>query len=220
MTTGKGWCFLRRIDGTLEMTRMYGLEMTRMYGDFFALEGFSVGAQAEGFHLPDGMTILKALYFFTHLAETAPIAPFISTCGVPGQIDVPPPFDLPDPGPRNRQDSEELEIIGGYEAARSHQYYQGAIYQSLQFEPWVPENLLGRKTWLGKTLPDGNPVVLKLWDAWKETDIDQVQEAKIYLKLKPLWGIYVPALLVQSPLEFYHALLVQHVKVFPLPRPV
>jgi hypothetical protein len=213
LTTGKGWCFLRRNGGILEMTQMYG--------DFFPIEGFSVGAKAEGFNLPEGMTILKTLYFSTHLAETAPVAPFISTYGVPGQLDVPPPSDLPDPSPETlpgsqnetARDSEELQIIGGYEAVQSHQFYQGAIYQSLQFQPWVSENLLGRKTWLAKSLPDGNPVVLKLWDAWRETDTDQVQEAKIYRALKRLWGIYVPALLVQSPIEFYHALLIQHVKV-------
>ena len=192
-----------------------------MYGDFIPIEGVTEGAKAEGYHLAEGMTILKALYFFSHLADTGPLAPFIVGNRLPGQCDLPPPSHLPDPRHRTltehekngEDDFEGVQIIGGYKDARSHQFCDDTVFQSLQFEPWNHANLLGPKTWLATTLPQRHNVVLKLWDAWKFRNIDQIQEAKIYLRLKSIWGIYVPALLVQSSLEFYHCLVIQHVKV-------
>jgi len=213
LTTINGWCFLRRNNTNLEITKMYG--------DFIAVDQVTQGAKAEGYYLLEGMTILKALYFFSHLADTAPLAPVIVN-GVPGRCNLPLQSHL-DTDPRiiiegkgNPQDDfDGLRIVGGYDHAQSYQFCDG-ILQSLQFEPWDSANVLGPKTWLARTLPPGDQVVLKLWDAWKFIDIDQIQEAKIYLKLKPIWGKYVPALLVQSPLEFYHCLVLRHVKVLSL----
>ena len=82
--------------------------------------------------------------------------------------------------------------------------------------PWLKANCLGVKTWIARSLPDNEKIVLKLWDAWKYSPKDQEREASIYLKLRPLWGICVPALRVQSPLEFYYALIIEYIEVIPL----
>ena len=57
---------------------------------------------------------------------------------------------------------------------------------------------------------------MKLWDAWKCSADDQECEASIYLKLCPLWGKYIPALRVKSPLEFYYALIIEYIEVIPV----
>jgi len=108
-----------------------------------------------------------------------------------------------------------VHIIGGYENAVSIQFHECITYKSLKFEPWLKTNCLGVKTWIARTLPDNKKIILKLWDAWKYSSDHQEREASIYLKLRPLWGLYVPALCVQSPLEFYYALIVEYIEVIP-----
>jgi hypothetical protein len=63
LTTMKGWCFLRREDGGI-------LHLTPMLADFAPVEGVTEGFAAEGYHPTPDYTILKALYYFSHLAET------------------------------------------------------------------------------------------------------------------------------------------------------
>jgi len=211
------------------------LRMTSMYGDFFALPGISNGAAAEGYHVPFNFSIMKALYYFSHLADAAPKAPETPLNGVPGQVELPmssaqqntPAARIIQPDQPNQGQMAPVaqyrqapgayqagvHIIGGYEKAVSLQFHEGVTYKSLKFEPWLKTNCLGVKTWIARTLPDNEKIILKLWDAWKYSSKDQEHEASIYMKLRPLWGIYVPALRVQSPLEFYYALIIEYIEV-------
>ena len=125
LTTINGWCFLRRNNANLEITRMYA--------DFIAVDHLTEGAKAEGYYLLEGMTILKALYFFSHLADTAPLAPVIVN-RVPGRCDLPLLSHL-DTDPRiiiegkgNPQDDfDGLRIVGGYDHVQSYQFCDGIL---------------------------------------------------------------------------------------------
>ena len=208
--------------------------MTPMYGDFFALPGITHGAETEGYHLPINFSIMKALYYISYLADAAPKAVETPLHGVAGQVELPmsspqtgqPAAEIVQPYQPNQAHvapvaqapggyQAGVHIVGGYEKAVSLQYHEGVTYKSLKFEPWLKANCLGVKTWIARTLPDNENIILKLWDAWKCSSDVQEHEASIYLKLRPLWGKYVPALRVQSPLEFYHALIIQYIEVIP-----
>ena len=83
----------------------------------------------------------------------------------------------------------------------------------MQFEPWVQGNRLGPKTWVAKVASTGSTVILKLWDAWKFDASIRDNELATYLQLRPLWGKIVPSLLVSTPIEFFHGLVLEYVQV-------
>jgi len=114
---------------------------------------------------------------------------------------------------------QSFHVVGGYdEADDCMQYHEGVDYKSLQFEPWKKENCLGYKAFLAKVLSDQSTVVLKIWDAWHFDSEDRDQEAAVYVHLKSLWGKYIPSLRVSTPLEFFHALIIEYVDGVPLSR--
>ena len=106
------------------------------------------------------------------------------------------------------------QVLGGYDQAKLSQFQSGVDYKIFQFEPWNPENILGPKNWIAKVLPSKTRVVLKLWDAWKFDDTAQNHEASIYLHLQSLWRTYIPCLHAKTPLDYFHALIIQYVKVY------
>jgi len=58
-----------------------------------------------------------------------------------------------------------------------------------------------------------------MWDDWHRYGEDHESSAKelrddettIYFHLKPIWGNYIPSLLASSPLEFFHALIIEYI---------
>jgi len=157
------------------------------YGDFFALPGISNGATAEGYHLPFNFSIMKVLYYLSHLADAAAKIPETPLNGVAGQVELPMSSSQQNvPAARiiqlNQPNQGQMapvgqygqapggyqagvHIIGGYENAVSIQYHEGITYKSLKFEPWLKANFLGVKTWIARTLPDNEKIILKLLDA-------------------------------------------------------
>ena len=107
-----------------------------MYSDFAAWSGISKGAASEGYYVPQGFAILKALYYLSALAEPTPETP---SGGLAGQVTLPqagnstnaaptiqqPPPGNPTPGfgalPPARVGQElqvgyqGVQILGGYE---------------------------------------------------------------------------------------------------------
>jgi hypothetical protein len=182
---------------------------------------------------------MKALYDILALAENMPKVIETPPGGVGGQVDLPwssrrtgdpaarisPPPPPPNQGqmgaaaplqqaPGGYQATGGVHIVGGYKNAVSFRFHEGVTYKSIRFEPWLKANTLGPKAWIARTLPDNEKIVVKLWDAWTCSADDQEREASVYyLKLRPLWGKWVPPLRVQSPLEFYHALIIQYIEV-------
>jgi hypothetical protein len=230
LSTMKGWCFLRRINGG-------GLYLTRMYGDFQARQGISPGAAAEGYYSPRNFTIMQALYYMSYIAEMTDNLPETPVNGVPGQVFLPnatsesaaaaplirqPPPILPMPtgqgggygyGYYGHGGYQGIRVLDGYENAGYSQYHDDVDYSSLQFEPWNQTNCLGPKNWIANVVSDNSKVVLKLWDAWNLDTNDRDHEASVYLHLKSLWGLYIPSLRMSTPLEFFHALILQYVNV-------
>ena len=231
LTTMKGWCFLRRVNGG-------GLYITRMFGDFVARPGLSPGSTAEGYYNTSNFTIMQAIYYLSSLVEARNDLSETPVNGVPGQVNLPyagnstaaaPTIQQPQSqiplmpagqggygyiGQGGYQDGYQgVQVLGGYDQAECSQYHNDVDYKYLQFEPWKPENILGPKNWIAKVLPDRTEVVLKLWDAWKFDAKAQNHEASIYLHLRSLWGTYIPSLRVKTTLEYFHALIFQYVKI-------
>jgi hypothetical protein len=231
LTTMKGWCFLQRVNGG-------GLYITPMYGDFAARLGVSPGAVSEGYHATNNFTIMQALYYMSRLAESTNDLPETPINGVTGQVTLParpggrsdaaPTIQQPQPpiapmptgqsggygnGNFGQGGYQAVQVLGGYDQADCFLYHDGVDYSSLQFEPWNRENCLGPKTWIAKVLSNDTTVVLKLWDAWKFDREIRDHEASIYEHLRSLWGIYIPSLLVSTPIEYFHALILQYVNV-------
>jgi hypothetical protein len=229
LTTMKGWCFLRRENEG----RLY---ITRMFGDFEARQGISEGAASEGYYATQGFSIMQALYYLSAVAEAAPNLPESPIGGRAGQVTLPyagisttaaptiqqPPPGNPGPGSGpapahgghgHQTVDQDVQILGGYDQSECFQYDSAFEYKNFQFEPWLPENSLGPKTWIATTLPEHTKVVFKLWDAWKFDEEARNREASVYLQLRSLWGKYVPSMLVRSPLEYFHALIFQYIRV-------
>jgi hypothetical protein len=233
LTTMKGWCFFRRVNGG-------GLYITRMFGDFVARPGLSQGAFAEGYYTTPNFTIMQALYYLSSLSETTNDLPEIPLNGVPGQVNLPyagdsttaartiqqpQPSIAPMPAGQGgygygyigqgsyQSGFQGVQVLGGYDQAECCQYHDDVDYTYLQFQPWKAENILGPKNWIAKVLSDESEVVLKLWDAWKLDAEAQNREASIYLHLRSLWGKYIPCLRVKTSLDYFHALIFQYVKV-------
>jgi hypothetical protein len=230
LTTMKGWCFLRRENGG----RLY---ITRMFGDFEEWQGISSGAAIEGYYPTAGFSIMKALYYLSALVEATPNLPETPINGVPGQVTLPTAGKssaaagtIQQPQPPNlgiaiggqplypgqfayQGGPWGVRVLDRYDDADCSQYHHGVEYNQLQFEPWEPENNLGPKTWIAKVLPDNCKVILKLWDAWNHDSHARDHEASIYLHLRELWGKHIPHLRVKAPLEYFHALIFQYVKV-------
>jgi len=230
LTTMRGWCFLHRQNGG-------HLVITPMYGDYVAWPGISQGAAPEGYYVPQGFSIMQALYYISAVAEGTPDLPETPVGGLPGVVTLPfvqnstvaaPTIQQPPPaanpgaafgalapaqGGQGHQANQTVQVLGGYDQSECTQYDTTFEIKGFQFEPWIPENNLGPKTWIAVALPAKSKVILKLWDAWKFDEESRNREASVYLKLRPLWGKCIPSLFVKSALEYFHALVFQYIKV-------
>jgi hypothetical protein len=198
-----------------------------MFGDFLAVPNVSWGAVAEGYQTPTGFSIMKALYYLSAIAEVTQNSPETPINNVPGAVYLPRAGNSTTAAPLIQQPLQlgygagyamgGPQVAGGYNDAECLQYDDDLVYDAFQFQPWLGETNLGPKTWIAMALPSRVNVVLKLWDAWHFDDQLQNQEASIYLHLQSLWGKCIPSLRVKSPLEFFHALVFQYVRVLPIP---
>ena len=146
LTTMKGWCFLRRVNGG-------GLYITRMFGDFAARPGVSSGAVFEGYYNTPNFTVMQAIYYLSSLAEATNDLPETPINGVPGQVDLPyagnstaaaPTIEQPEPpilpmpvgqggygyiGQGGYQGGYRgVQVLGGYDQAECSQYHSGVDY--------------------------------------------------------------------------------------------
>jgi hypothetical protein len=234
LTTMKGWCFLWRYNGG----RLYA---TRMYGDFPAHPPVTDGSNAEGYHATTNFTVMKALYYLSHISATTNDTIETPINGQQGSVFLPyasgdsahaaPSIQQPNPAIAPRpagqgggygygyagqggQYGYQYTITGGYETADDYRQFDKEVdYGVIRFEPWVKENYLGPKNWIAKVVSNESKVVLKLWDAWKLDASLRDHELSIYLQLKSLWGRVVPSVYLSTPLEYFHALILQYVDV-------
>jgi hypothetical protein len=218
------------------MTRMFGdFQPMATVSEGAIAEGYD-NCLARGFTIMQALYYLSAVADVTfHLPET-PVNGVAGQVTIPraeGKIAPTIVQPLPPPPPPlpvqyeyqqygnfgngwGRMNCKEIQITGDHESNvyKSNIYDSEHNYSRIQFEPWNLENNLGPKTWFAKLLDNDKPditVVLKLWDAWKFTDEAWNREADIYVHLRDLWGKYLPALRVKTPLEYFYALIIENV---------
>jgi len=212
LTTTTGFVFLRHEDGGI-------LYMSRMYGSNSDLAGFQ-------YVLPQSMapqstfTISHMLYWFTAMTERTP--PFPETClqqaiqvenarrlgsfhptgtvyaaTVPTNYIVPTGDETPTPGP------------SGYTGWA----LEPATDVFLDFKPWLRHNHRGGHAWSGLLLPRKTPVIVKCWDAYKNSVDPCNTEADTYVTLRELWGICIPKFIAVGKVGFCHAIVLQDLEV-------
>jgi hypothetical protein len=203
LSTMNGWCFLQREDGS-------HLFMTRMFRHSTQGQGQD---DQDGYTGPQGFTILKALYYFSYLAEVTDNT--VETAG--DQLGV---VVLPLSGSARGLASvvqirqRHAQILPRPPAVQGQQPQQQ--YIQFLFKPWLKENQLGHKTWIAELLPEHEKVVFKLWDGWKFDGSERDHEVAMYMRLQSLWGKCVPDLLGSTPIDFLHAIILQYIKALVL----
>lgn len=130
-----------------------------MYGDFAAWQGISEGAALESYYIPQGFSIMQALYYLSALMEATPNLPETPTGGLPGQVTLPyagssttamptilqPPVGNPSAvfgglapahsGQGHRVGNQGIQILGGYDQSECTHYDTDFEFKSFQFEP-------------------------------------------------------------------------------------
>jgi len=209
LTTTTGFAFLRRADGGI-------LYLSRLYGSHGSLAPFQ-------YELPSSMsphssfTISHMLYWFTAMTQQMPPLPEtrmaaaiqiqaahrafqqLSTSTVYA-TPVPTNYSLPPLPPTTSTGS-------------GHYNLQSTTNLFLEFKPWLRENHCGGRAWSALLLPEKTPVVVKCWDAYRNTHNAQKSEVDTYLRLQELWGVCIPTFIAVGRVAFCHAIIIDHLKV-------
>src|SRR5271169_3811318 len=190
LTTVNGFVFMfRENQGKLYMTRL-------------------VPSDARN---PDAPTVLQALYYLSGLAVQSPQLPETDDKGVAIELEVANykyAWQAPQvPGARTA-----AAISGWANNPTTHpgQYILKSNPEPLKivFEPWIPGNKLGSKTFHIQ-LATGNMIVGKVWDAYKHASTARDNEVAAYFKLQTLWDIYLPKFIGCGEIDFLWALFLE-----------
>jgi hypothetical protein len=205
ISTVFGWVFLRRQDlGQLYMTPMFGCHPEL----------------GQDFHIPQGFTIMQALYYFSHLAEELPLLQE-TTGAQPGFIYVERATTTTAARAPEIQIREERQFIPydpgqQYLQPMQQQYVlkSGIEAFELIFESWNRNKSLGEKTWLCKLLfPRNEDIVIKIWDSFKSDASARDREVEVYMKLQTLWGKVIPTFIASCPILIFHGLILEYIDV-------
>ena len=83
----------------------------------------------------------------------------------------------------------------------------------LDFKPWLHENHRGGRAWSAHLLPEKTPVIVKCWDAYKNSEDPCNTEVGAYVTLRELSGICIPKFIVVGRVGFCHAIVLQDLEV-------
>lgn len=204
ISTMLGWVFLWRQDqGQLYMTRMFACRPE--------IDG--------GYTVPQGLSIMQALYYFSGLAEISPILPE-TTGGQAGRVQIDQAATQTPAAAPTIRITQNIEFVQ-HNSQQRHSQTPGQQFVlknstkelSLIFESWKVENRLGEKTWRCRLLPDDD-VVIKIWDSWRCDSSARDHEVDVYMRLQSLWGKVVPSLIASAPIHFFHGFILKHIEVF------
>jgi hypothetical protein len=210
ISTVYGWVFLRRQDqGQLYMTPMFACR----------------NQLGQGYTVPQGFTIIQALYYFSRLGEDCP--PLEETTGAqPGFIHVDRASTTYPIAAPHIEIREEREFMF-YDPANPAQWYQeapqpqyvsegGKQAYELIFESWNHDKQLGEKTWLCKLIfPRSEDIIIKIWDSYKCDSSARDREVAAYMKLQSLWGKVIPSFIAAAPISIFHGLIIEYIEVYP-----
>ena len=169
-------------------------------------------------------TILKLLYFFSHLCALQPEPhPEVNSEGIPIHLKSAP--KTPDKAPKipdpNYQPPARAGVLppptfeGDLRRSPRFQGPSSSTTETLHLD-YAKLTSLGCKGWRG-TLTNGQPVFAKLWDGWKFSASDSEHEACVYYRLRDLWANIVPDFIGFGQWGFCHILLLSVVDVVSLP---
>jgi hypothetical protein len=206
ISTVFGWVFMRRQDlGQLYMTPMFACHP---------------GLQ-DHFHIPQGFTIMEALYYFSRLAEELPVLPE-TTGAQPGFINIDRASTITAataPGIQILQERQFIPFQPGQQFLQPPQQFvlkTGIQRIELVFESWNRDKNLGPKTWLCKLLvPWNEDIVIKIWDSFRSTATARDHEVEVYMKLQSLWGKVIPTFIASCPISLFHGLIIEYIQVKP-----
>jgi hypothetical protein len=165
-------------------------------------------------------TILQVLYYLS--SQTVTDSQLIETdvSGQPVQLQLAdakyprtPTPQVPGP-PTNTSASPWINTQGyynpGYYTLQSDPDAEPLIFT---FEPWIPSNNLGSKTFIFTLISHVN-IIGKVWDGYKHTSADRDNEIKAYFKLQSLWGRQIPKFIASGIIDFMWSIFVEFIEVF------
>jgi hypothetical protein len=165
-------------------------------------------------------TILKLLYFFSHLCALNPKPhPEVNSEGTAIHLKSAPKTPdrapkIPDPNyrPPPRPGGVLHPTFEG-SPRRSPRFHQSCSSTTETLHLDVAKlTSLGCKGW-GGTFTNGHPVFAKLWDGWKFSAFNSEHEACVYYRLRDLWTTVVPDFLGFGQWGFFHILLLSYLNV-------
>jgi hypothetical protein len=166
---------------------------------------------------PFSPTILQMLYFLSGFAALLPPLPETTINGNPVRLSWGHPRK-PEAAPRvpsqysaSPPSTTQVAPIGSAEII----YFlrDDPDSRTVIFEPWKTENQLGHKTFLLQLDSHKEKVVGKLWDGYKHNTEERDNEVEAYMQLQNLWGKTVPKFMGCGEIDFFWALLTEHVQV-------
>ena len=73
---------------------------------------------------------------------------------------------------------------------------------------------MGQKTWICELIfPENKPIVIKVWDSYKNDASARDREVAAYMKLQSLWGKVIPTFIAAAPISIFHGLMIQYIEV-------
>jgi hypothetical protein len=164
-------------------------------------------------------TILKLLYFFSHLCALHPEPyPEVNSEGIAIHLKSAPKTPdkapkIPDPHYRPSSRAGTLPPPKFEQGTRRSPRFMesSSAMETLRLDVGKLTSL-GCKGWRG-TLTNGQSVFAKLWDGWKFSTSDSEHEADVYYRLRDLWANIVPDFIGFGHWGFCHILLLSILEV-------
>ena len=164
---------------------------------------------------PAGPTVLQVLYYLSGLAVQSPELPETDAKGVSIELEVANyKYAWPAPQVPGARTTPATSGWANNPTTQPGQYILKADPEppKIVFEPWIPGNKLGAKTFRIQ-LVTGKMVVGKVWDAYKHASTARDNEVAAYFKLQTLWDKYVPKFIGCGEIEFLWTILLEPVEV-------
>lgn len=203
LTTVNGWVFLMRENGgTLYMTQLISCQCTN-----------------------PPFTILQVLYYISALATSNGHLIETDAKGNPAKIELADSkYPVAAPSVTGSQSSSTMlpytnpgaTIIYPPAPGQQLNLVAQTLGHALLLEPWEAANRCGGKSFRGILMPKHEPVIVKLWDGYKNQSDMRDQEVQIYMILQGLWNKQTANLICSANIDFCFGIILNEIKVLSL----